>query len=377
MANRLFCLVAVSILVFCVVGFASTADDDNAPKNGNKKTSQNGGASQLTKRSDFLKESERLQSNLDALDISSEAKVPLRTQIQDFVKRLKANSGTLPELTRDEVGQYQKIFNQLSAKYLALRGSPEVVTGGSPNTSAPTSPSTPMPEATRGKDDDVKDDWVSWLWYLLGWAVILIPTLVLITGVAWMISRFVRETRGAINGLGSDLSDTRRKSKVLSEKLDSMGQAITGLSQQVTQQKAELNRLKQSVGDQPAGVYQPPPSPVAEYPIEPPRFPAAVTDYLAKFGSSASMVKFDYREGILVSDPAGEGGLAIVQDDGQSVLVPSFGFFQTKSDYTNYFERYFSCAKPGGGSVWIRQPAVVSKVDGGWTVTQNGELEVR
>jgi hypothetical protein len=58
-------------------------------------------------------------------------------------------------------------------------------------------------------------------------------------------------------------------------------------------------------------------------------------------------------------------------------LVPSLTFFSTKAEYTTYFERYFSCAKPMGGTVWIRQPATVSRTDGGWQLASMGELEVR
>jgi hypothetical protein len=83
---------------------------------------------------------------------------------------------------------------------------------------------------------------------------------------------------------------------------------------------------------------------------------------------------------MLVQDAEQEGGLLVVRDDasdGLLYLVPSFGFFQTKSDYTNYFERYYACTRPAGGNVWIRQPATVNPVNGGWQLANQGELEIR
>ncbi len=84
---------------------------------------------------------------------------------------------------------------------------------------------------------------------------------------------------------------------------------------------------------------------------------------------------------MLVEDGDNEGNLLVVRDDSTPVnslyLVPSLGFFHTKSDYTSYFENYYACARPTGGSVWIRQPATVNRVNGGWQLAQPGELEVR
>ena len=123
--------------------------------------------------------------------------------------------------------------------------------------------------------------------------------------------------------------------------------------------------------------FAPPPPPVDVYQPPPPRFPVSVEDYLAKQGAGAVAVKYDYKEGMLVQDSGNEGGLLVVQDGGRSFLVPSFGFFQTKSDFTTYFERYYACDRPMGGNVWIKQPASVRSADGGWRLESQGELEVR
>lgn len=215
-------------------------------------------------------------------------------------------------------------------------------------------------------------DW--WEWALIGLAGLLV-----IGGIGaagFFLRRGKQRERADID---LNFNKLARKQAEFSQKIEALNKVSTDLSQQVAQQKAEISRLKQtSISAASSYAAAPPPS-MSSYqpPREEPQFPVEVESYLEKVGRAATPVKYDYKEGMLVPDATQEGGLIIVQADGLLYLVPSFGFFQTKSDYTNYYERYYACARPMGGSVWIRQPATVNQVGGGWQLAQQGELEVR
>ncbi len=217
----------------------------------------------------------------------------------------------------------------------------------------------------------------SWIWFILKWVAFILAAGLVVGGIIWAILFLRRARERERNEIRAGFSDLKNRNNGFNQKLEELGKIITNLSQQVAQQKSEIGKLRQGLSDSPSPSYAPPPPPVASVPKEPPRFPAAVDDYIGKVGAGGTAVKYDYKEGMLVADSGNEGGLLIVQDEGRSYLIPSFGFFQTKSDYTNYFERFFSCARPMGGSVWIRQPATVNQVAGGWQMDVPGELEIR
>ncbi|MFN0141500.1 MAG: hypothetical protein ACKVQW_15620 [Pyrinomonadaceae bacterium] len=215
-----------------------------------------------------------------------------------------------------------------------------------------------------------------WPLSLLKWLVIILGTALVVGGIVWLVLHMRRSKERERNEIRAGFSDLRNRHKTFDQKLETLSKITTDLSQQVAQQKAEISGLKRNMTDLGGSTYPPPP-PVVSYPKEPPRFPVSATDYLGKIGQVGTPVKYDYKEGILVSDPANEGGLLIVQDEGRLYVVPSYGFFQTKSDYTNYFEKYYTCARPMGGNVWILQPATVNQVADGWQLDSVGELEIR
>jgi hypothetical protein len=115
--------------------------------------------------------------------------------------------------------------------------------------------------------------------------------------------------------------------------------------------------------------------------IEEPSFPAAAEEYLNRNRRGAVVVKTDFQNGILVRDSEENGELVLVRDldapDELLYAVPRIGYFQTKQDFLNYYDRYYECSRPSAGTVWIVQPAVVDKVSGGWSLREKGELEVR
>jgi hypothetical protein len=119
----------------------------------------------------------------------------------------------------------------------------------------------------------------------------------------------------------------------------------------------------------------------ARFEREEPAFPAAAEEYLNRSRRGAVVVKPDFQNGMLVQDTEGTGEFMLVRDyaapDELLYVVPRIGYFQTKQDFYNYYDRYYECARPAAGTVWIVQPAVVDRVSGGWTLREKGELEVR
>ncbi len=204
----------------------------------------------------------------------------------------------------------------------------------------------------------------------------VIASLLVIGGLSWLIYVLYQNKQRERAEIRGAFSDLKTKDNSLNQKIEALTKLTGEMNQQIVQQRSDIQRLQKNLADSSGSSFAPPP-PVPSQPKEPPRFPIGVTDYLAKFGQNSTPVKFDYKEGILVSDPTNEGCLMIVNDGGSVYVVPSYGFFQTKSDYTNYFEKYYSCARPMGGNAWIVQPASVNQVAGGWQLASMGELEIR
>lgn len=209
--------------------------------------------------------------------------------------------------------------------------------------------------------------WLEWLIYGIVGLVILGGLGAL--GFFWWKSRERDEAAqlGKFEGLKAGHRD-------LSRKITEIEKVVTNLSQQVAQQKSEISVLKQGLA-KPVNASAPEAfSPPVQR--EQPRFPVSVEDYVARSGQNQP-VRFDYKEGMLVPDAEGTGGMLLVKDDGQLFLVPSFRFFQTGNDYSTYLSEYFDCARPVAGTVWVRQPATVNARDGGWHLATKGDIEVR
>jgi len=111
-----------------------------------------------------------------------------------------------------------------------------------------------------------------------------------------------------------------------------------------------------------------------------PAFPASVSDYIETKQRTGTVVRPDFQKGILVIDPESESELMLVREseaDGETIMVPRIGQFQTRQDFHTYFGKYYDCQNPTSGDVWILRPAVVSTVPGGWELQEKGVLEVR
>lgn len=116
-------------------------------------------------------------------------------------------------------------------------------------------------------------------------------------------------------------------------------------------------------------------------PKDEPEFPVSAVDYLGKMNRFANVVRPDFQNGILVNDPDGDGELVLIRDsrdDTQPLfVVPRATQFQTKQDFYTYYQKYYDCARPSAGDVWIIGPAVVERVAGGWQLREKGMLEIR
>jgi formylglycine-generating enzyme required for sulfatase activity len=114
---------------------------------------------------------------------------------------------------------------------------------------------------------------------------------------------------------------------------------------------------------------------------EDPSFPILAADLLDRSGGGAQAVKPDILKGILVKDPDKAGALTLMHDwsvpGGILYVVPRMTRFMTRQDFYNLYEKFYDCARPGAGEVWVVRPAFVSRVGGGWTLRERGVLEVR
>ncbi len=297
----------------------------------------------------------------------------LSKEIEDLKKDLAGLSKLDEKAAADKLIQINKKISDTNDELVDLSDQMKPPVDANTNNSAEAKPQ-PTPNDSNDKD---------WLSTILNWALFGVFGLIIIgiigAGIYFLNKRKSREREEIARNFG----EIKRKTGSLEQKIKDLTDVSTKLSAQIAAQNNEIRNLKQNFSNSSAAA----PSRAApvNYPIPPsappeePQFPVAVDDYLAKTKSGATPVKFDYKEGMLVPDAEREAGLLVVRDgaNGAFYLVPGFGFFQTKSDFTNYFERYYTCARPMGGTVFIRQPATVNQVNGGWQLAQTGELEVR
>ncbi len=108
-------------------------------------------------------------------------------------------------------------------------------------------------------------------------------------------------------------------------------------------------------------------------------FPMFVAQCL-KANGNETVLKRDFLNDMLVSDPSGKGELALVQETrlpGKPLFViPRIEQLVMKQEFYNFLESYYDCANPMAGKLRIITPAIVSPVPGGWRLLSKGILEV-
>ncbi|HZH30737.1 MAG TPA: cell envelope integrity protein TolA [Pyrinomonadaceae bacterium] len=183
-----------------------------------------------------------------------------------------------------------------------------------------------------------------------------------------------KQTRDSISGLSQEINT----------RLSGLQEEVRELRRIIQEDNSTLldavRRTGSVMGNSSVGGYQGYQSSTARIEVEEPSFPASAEEYLQKVKGGATRLKSDFNNGILVQDMDNTGEFMLVRDRNVSDLfyvVPLVGYFKTKQDFLNYYDKYYDCQRPSGGTVWIIQPAVVDKVAGGWTLREKGELEVR
>ena len=234
----------------------------------------------------------------------------------------------------------------------------------------------------------------SWDWIIWGLVVIACVLVVVLIGMGLLHLR--DQSRHHLEhhlgkAAAAQASTTREAQKEILDKLSSLSSAQSDTSSRLHDVHTEIRSLARLVRESSTGsgdhrLYaslassypQNDPSP----PKDEPEFPVSAIDYLDKMTRFANVVRPDFQNGILVNDPDGTGELVVIrdsrQDDGRPLfLVPRHPQFQTKQDFYTYYEKYYECARPSAGDVWIIGPAVVEKVSGGWQLREKGLLEIR
>lgn len=225
---------------------------------------------------------------------------------------------------------------------------------------------------------------------ILKGAALVVGVLLVIGLFAYAIKNFINNMRDMIDG---HFSRVKKRQDDLSAKLESsvadikkdFNKRIAELQDEVVALKRNVKSNHQEMLDgvrrsgsatSPAlAGYQTQSAPKENI------FPVSAEEFLNKRRRSALVVKPDFQNDILVQDPEENGELMLVQDfsvpGGLFYVVPKVGYFQTKADFYNYYEKYYKCHRPASGEVWIIEPAVVDKVSGGWELREQGELEVK
>ncbi len=369
-------LLSIFLLIgFCVNAFsAGTASIDTpspTPLKVRETTAttgvrEGGGAEDLQKRVlREVSEIEQLAKNLPPNGPRKDDRANLIREIQTVKLQLTGRKPASPET----VENIQRQLPEFRERHRSLKNPLTQANIASDPTPTATPEPTQSPKPTTVKEQN--EPFNLWEWVIYG-----VVGLVILAGIGvgiYFLLKYREQEKAKLQGSFNSL---KARDKELGIKLEGFQKVVTDLSQQVAQQKSEILKLKQGLATQSAAS----PSfstPAFDVPREQPRFPVAVDDYLTRIGQAKRPVKYDYKERLLVMDPTEEGNLLLVQDEGRLYVVPSFTTLSTKSDYTTYLERYYNCAKPMAGTIWIREPAGATKSGTGWQITSKGDLEVR
>lgn len=180
--------------------------------------------------------------------------------------------------------------------------------------------------------------------------------------------------KGRQDDIAKQIDASAAVSKDINARLADVHTEIRQMSRML-QQTALANR--QANG--PSNYSQPAAAPVSDMPV----FPISADELLRQMHGKSVVLKRDFQNDMLVSDPDGKGELVLIRDsqiadESQPLfLVPSVAQFQMRQEYYNFYEKYYECANPESGAVWIAAPATVQKVAGGWQLREKGRLEIR
>lgn len=236
---------------------------------------------------------------------------------------------------------------------------------------------TPTPPSTA---NNLMTNWIVLAGAFLG-------TIILIGLIVFGVKLFFARIWSAVDSrlaaaVNATIDGFKRQQNDLSTKISQIESSYAELNSGLTDIQFEVKSIGRLIRDLPSDRPQRRPDLSYEQVAisEAPVFPASVSDYLETKQRTGTVVRPDFQKGILVIDPESESELMLVREseaDGETIMVPRIGQFQTRQDFHTYFGKYYDCQNPTSGDVWILRPAVVSTVPGGWELRDKGVLEVR
>ena len=110
-----------------------------------------------------------------------------------------------------------------------------------------------------------------------------------------------------------------------------------------------------------------------------PLFPSSIEKCIAIWKeTNTKMLPVRHFEGHVVAAEKGEFFLVMGDSPERPLLlIPSLVRFLTKQDYYTLFEEFYRCDKVTSGEVWVIEPAVASRIQGGWSLCEKGRLDIR
>lgn len=265
------------------------------------------------------------------------------------------------------------------------KGRPETPADDAATVQTQTNTDDPKPAVTPKTNEENSGNWLDSIWSLLYWVLLGGIGLVVLGLTGWFIYYVLtniwrekdtniqgfRKVREAQKQMAAEISELSKLVKLQNDRIARQDKSIQSFQSQLKAENSSSSTARSQ--------------PVIEEPqfVKPePQFPVSAENYLNKVGNQGEMATPDkFSEGLLVQDPSKDQEFIIIKDpetaDGLYYAVPKFTRFSTKSDYNLYYRTYYDCENPSGGTVWIKSPAIMDRVEGGWRLRDKGELEVR
>ncbi len=220
-------------------------------------------------------------------------------------------------------------------------------------------------------------------WTLLLYAVGSVAGLAVLGGLGFLAYHFlgkkINQERGEIK---QNFSKTESVNQKLTKRVDELEKAIKLQSQQFGTVGTELQKLKVQIAKISGQPYQPiqVSEQISAYNAKP-QFPVSAEEYLNEVRAFAKTASADVIAGLLIPDSGKGDEFLIVKDSELSenlfYAVPNQIRFNTKGEYLNYYQNYYAFENPSSGSILIKSPTIVRRVQGGLKLEKMGELEVR
>lgn len=341
---------------------------------------------EISKATDKLAQKERDRCT-DCTEETKNGAADVFRSLSGVLTELGTDSTTIAELVEDDVkGQVQGALTAAATRLNELStAKPKGLENQPPRPSSSAEP--PNPD-----QNTINAGWGSTLMLALQITGVLVALVLLVSALTYLWKRAwntVEFNMGQV--IAKHLAVIREAQPDYTSKLSSLSSAQAEMSSSLTELNTEVRSLarlvreslavRRSDGHPSYAGFNYQSHTESALPKDEPEFPVSAVDYLGKMNRFANVVRPDFQNGILVNDPDGDGELMLIRDSRDETqrlfVVPRATQFQTKQDFYTYYQKYYECARPSAGDVWIIGPAVVEKVAGGWQLREKGMLEVR